>query len=186
MAINLNKTEKKSINLTKEEPSLTKVKGILWWKSEKKPYDLDISIFILKNTEDGPKLISDDHLVFYNNDKSPDGSVVKSKDERSGGTEEFTVDLSTITPEADELSLVVTIHKAQELGLSFGQIDEAGFKIIDEVSGKELAFFDLDEQFKNETAVQLGSFYKDGKNFTFQGVGAGFVLELGDFVQGYQ
>lgn len=187
MSINLNKTEKKSINLTKTNPSLDNITVHLWWKGNTSPIDCDISAFILSNTENGPKLIQDEKFVFYGNESSPQGSVWKTPDERAGGTEELYVKLSKLDPTDDEVSLIVTIFQGNnnERNHSFGMITDAGIKILNSDTGEEIAFYDLDAQFSNETAVQVGSFFRQNGEFTFQAVGAGFKLGLGDFVTGY-
>jgi tellurium resistance protein TerD len=189
MSINLQKTENKGINLTKTVPAMTKVKAVLWWDTPKSNpnYDLDVSAFVLKSTDSGPKLIGDEYLVFYNNESTPEGSVKKTPDMRSGGSEEVVIDIPGLPANADEISFVVTIHEAIKRGQSFGQVPEAGIKILNAETGDEIAFYDLDAEFKNETAVQVGSFFKQNGEFTFQAIGTGFEgLELGDFVSGYQ
>jgi tellurium resistance protein TerD len=190
MAINLAKTESKGINLTKTHPALTQVKAILWWTAPKTPvkYDLDVSAFILKSTPNGPKLLSDDHFIFYNQENStPEHSVWKTPDQRGGGSEELFIDILALLPEADEVSIVVTIHDAIKLNQHFGEVPEAGIKLLNAETNEEIAFYDLDADFKNKTAVQIGSFFKQNGEFTFQAVGEGFEeLELGDFVAGYQ
>jgi tellurium resistance protein TerD len=188
MAINLEKSANKGINLTKTAPAMENITVHLWWNGNEKPIDLDISAFILKSTPAGPKLISDDHLVFYNNETPAHGIAWKTKDQRTGGTEELYLNIPKLAAvaEADEVSLVVTIDKAEELNHTFGKIDDAGIKIINADTHEELAFYDLDANFKNETAVQVGSFFKQNGEFTFQAIGEGFTLGLGDFVAGYQ
>ena len=189
MSINLAKEEKKGINLTKTAPSLKNVKAKLWWKLPKSSpaYDLDVSAFCLKSTDAGPKLVGDEFLVFYNNEQTPDKSVTKTPDARDAGEEEILIKIAELDSRIEEISLVVTIHEAIERGQSFGQIQEAGIKIFNADTDEEIAFYDLDENFKAETSVQVGSFYKHGDGFKFQAVGAGFVgIGLGEFVAGYQ
>lgn len=188
MAINLNKTENKSINLTKSAPSLTKVKAVLWWDAPNAPkkYDLDVSAFILKSTPNGPKLLSEEHFVFYNNETASDQSVWKTPDQRGGGSEELFIDVTKLNQSVDEVSIVVTIHEAIERGQHFGEIAEAGIKILNADTNEELAFYDLDADYKNQISVQFGSLYRQNGEFVFQAIGQGFAdLTLGDFVEGY-
>lgn len=187
MAIDLNKADGSSINLTKSAPSLNNITVHLWWNGNVSPIDLDISAFILSNTPNGPKLIQEKNFVFYNNLKSPAGSVWKDKDERASGTEELFIKLSALEAADDEVSLVVTIDqgKNNDRGHTFGMITDAGIKIINSDTSEIIAFYDLDAQFTNETAVQVGSFFKQNGEYSFQAVGAGFQLGLGDFVGGY-
>lgn len=190
MAIDLNKSENKGINLTKSAPALQNVTVHLWWNGNVAPIDLDISAFILGNTPNGPKLLGDDFLVFYNNETPKTHKIAwKTKDERGGGVEELYISIPELAAHtgADEVSLVVTIDQGPkgDRNHRFGQITDAGIKIINSDTGEEIAFYDLDASFSAETAVQVGSFYRNGSEFTFQAVGAGFELGLGDFVGGY-
>ena len=87
MAINLEKGGR--INLKKEAPALKKVRLGLGWNANGTDtgteFDLDVSVFICKNDHANmPKLISDEHFVFYNNKVSPDGAVVHHGDNRTG------------------------------------------------------------------------------------------------------
>lgn len=187
MAINLEKKEK--INLEKASDKLKKVKAVLWWKAPNHfpKFDLDVSAFCLQTTPNGPKLLADEYFVFYNNESTPDKSVVKSPDVRDSGSEELVIDIPALPTTVDEISIIVTIHKGDERKQSFGQIEDAGIKIYNEDTGEEICFFDLDEQFSNETAVQVGSFFNPGSGeFSFQAVGTGYKLDLGAFVEGYQ
>ena len=183
MAVNLNKTPAATINLQKAAPSLTNIKAVLWWTASAgaAQFDLDVSAFILKADS---KLIDENHFVFYNNLSA--GGVTKSADERAGGTEELLINIPSIPATASEVSIIVTIFDADVRGQTFGLIQEAGIKILNADTNEEIAFYDLDETFSAETAVQVGSFCKTAEGFTFQGVGAGYTgLGLGDFFAGY-
>ncbi|MEM2159392.1 MAG: TerD family protein [Candidatus Nitrosotenuis sp.] len=189
MAINLEKlTTGSSINLSKKDDTLTKVRATLYWKAPNyfPAFDLDVSAFVCRNTPNGPKLLTDEWFVFYNNEASPNGAVVKSPDEKESGSETLDIEIPALPAEAEEISIIVTIHKADERAQNFGQIEEAGIEISNAVTGDKICFYDLDAEFKNETAVQVGSFFKDANGFSFQAVGAGYTLGLGDFVAGYQ
>jgi tellurium resistance protein TerD len=187
MAINLNKASNKKIDLTKHDATLQNVKAILWWTAPNKfpKFDLDVSAFCLANTEKGPKLVDEDWFIFYNNEQSPNKAIVKTPDEKSGGTEELTINIASLLPSIEEISLVVTIHKATERGQNFGQIEEAGIKIVNADTNEEIAFYDLDADYGSECSLQVGSFFKSGTEFSFQAIGVGYNLELGDFVEGY-
>ncbi|MCB1658550.1 MAG: TerD family protein, partial [Pseudomonadales bacterium] len=77
-----------------------------------------------------------------------------------------------------------TIHEAEARNQNFGQIQNAYIRLYD--NDKVVADYDLDEMFSNETAVQFGSFFKLDNEWLFKAVGAGYRLNLGDFVEGYQ
>jgi tellurium resistance protein TerD len=190
MAINLKKGE--SINLSKREPNLRKIRVGLGWDKRGAAgadFDLDVSVFVCQlNAAREPKLISDEYFVFYNNKVSPDGAVTHSGDNRTGDAtgddESVIVDLGKINPAGQEISFVVTIHEADARGQNFGQIQNAYIRLYD--NDKVVADYDLDEMFSSETAVQFGSFFKLDNEWLFKAVGAGYRLTLSDFVEGYQ
>jgi len=185
--INLNKGE--GINLSKASPGLSKVRVGLGWEAS--PLDLDASVFVCKlNAANEPKLVSDEHFIFYNNKSTPNGSVVHSGDNRTGAgegdDETIRIDLSKLEPEVAEISIIVTIHQAIERGHNFGELQSAYVRLYDDVTGAAIAEYDLDANFGKETGVQFGSLVKVNGAWEFKAVGAGYVLGLGDFVAGYQ
>lgn len=185
--INLDKGQ--GISLDKVSPGLTKVRIGLGWEAS--PLDLDASVFVCKlNAANEPKLVSDEHFVFYNNKSTPNGSVVHSGDNRTGDgdgdDETIRVDLSKLESEVAEISIIVTIHQALERGHTFGKLQSAYVRLYDDVTGKALAEYDLDASFNKETACQFGSLIKGTSGWEFKAVGAGYQLGLGDFVAGYQ
>ena len=111
MAINLQKGQREAINA----PKFTI--GLGWdtnSSSSGTAFDLDGSVFILGENK---KILSDQHFIFYNNTKSPDGSVEHSGDnltgDGDGDDEQIKVDLSLIDANATEICVVVTIHEAE-------------------------------------------------------------------------
>lgn len=178
------------INLGKKHPGLTKVRVGLSWDPKTggfgPDFDIDASVFILSNN----RLLSDDHFVFYNNLKSPDGAVCHSGDNRTGAAEgddeSITVDLAALPPQADELSFVVTIHEADIRRQNFGQVRNSAIRLYDVNSENVIAQYRLEEEYSTETALQFGSVRKneDGE-WNFVAVGAGYRRGLIDFVRAY-
>lgn len=182
MAINLEKGQRESISA----PKFTV--GLGWDSNTNntgEPYDVDASVFILG--ENG-KLLSDSHFIFYNNLTSPDTAVTHSGDNTTGAgdgdDEQIQIDLSKISPDAAEISFVVTIHKAQERRQNFGQIRNSFIRIIDG-SNTVLVKYELDEDFSIETAVQFGRIYKRNNEWKFEAVGNGMKGGLQDYLTKY-
>ena len=197
MAINLTKGSR--INLTKEAPTLTKLRVGLGWMPNATDtgadFDLDVTAFGLTLDAQGePKLAGrktdPDYIVFYNNEKSVDGAIIHSGDSRkgeaSGDDETITIDLTLLSPTVDEISFIVTIHEAIARRQNFGQVPKSHIALYDDATGNLIARYDLGEDFSSETAVQFGSVYKreDGA-WAFKAVGAGYNLGLDAFVTGY-
>ena len=183
------------INLSKEAPSLTKVRVGLGWDANAfdtgSEFDLDVSMFVCApNAAGDAKLLSDSFFVFYNNKTSPDGAVIHMGDSRkgeaAGDDETLTVDLAKLDARATELSVIVTIHDAVARRQNFGQVRNSYIKLYNDATGEVVAKYALEDDFSTETAVQFGSLYKKDGQWLFKAVGAGYKKGLGDFVAAYQ
>ena len=183
MAINLQKGQRESINA----PKFTV--GLGWDTNSSTTgtdFDLDASVFILGENK---KLLSDSHLVFYNNLKSPNEAVVHTGDNRTGAgdgdDEQILVDLSKIEPNAAEICIVVTIHEAAQRGQHFGQVRNSFIRIFDSVTNQEMLKYELEEDFSIETAVEFGRIYKRNGEWKFEAVGMGMKGGLEDYLNKY-
>jgi tellurium resistance protein TerD len=148
-------------------------------------FDLDASVFILGENK---KVVSDEHFVFYNNLKSPDGAVEHSGDNQTGAgdgdDEQIKIDLSLLNTAAKEICIVVTIHEAQDRKQNFGQVRNSFIRIIDG-GGAEIMKYELDEDFSIETAVEFGRIYKKEDQWKFEAVGSGHSGGLQEFLNRY-
>ncbi|HEY3424790.1 MAG TPA: TerD family protein [Negativicutes bacterium] len=188
MAINLGKGER--INLSKEAPSLKKVGVGLGWDTNStdtgKDFDLDASVFILGANG---KVPNDKYFVFYNNLTSPDGSVKHTGDNLTGAgdgdDETILVELSKVDAAVTEMVFVVTIHEAEARKQNFGQVRNAFIRLYDQETGKEVAKYEMDEDFSREVAIEFGRLYKKDGEWRFQAVGQGFNSGLQGFVDKY-
>ena len=147
-------------------------------------FDLDASIFVLGENK---KLLSDSHFIFYNNLKSPDGSVEHTGDnltgDGDGDDEQVNIDLSKIDANATEICVVVTIHDAEARKQNFGQVRNSFVRIVE--GSNELLKYELEEDFSIETAVEFGRIYRKGGEWKFEAVGAGMKGGLEDFLSKY-
>lgn len=179
MAINLEKGQRQSI----DAPKFTV--GLGWdsnSSSTGEGFDLDASVFLVGANG---KIPNDNHFVYYNNLKSPDGAVIHTGDnltgEGDGDDEKIQIDLSTISPDVNEISFVVTIHHADTKRQNFGQIRNSYIRILDQTN-TELVKYELDEDFSIETAVEFGRIYKRNNEWKFEAVGIGMKGGLQDYL----
>jgi tellurium resistance protein TerD len=171
-----------NVSLTKEAPGLTAVIVGLGWDARSTTgtdFDLDASA-ILTNT-DG-KVSSDANFVFFNNLKSPDGSVEHTGDnltgEGEGDDESLLVDLSKVPANVDKIVFPVSIHEADNRGQTFGQVSNAFIRVANQADGQELARYDLSEDASTETAMIFGELYRYGGEWKFRAVGQGYASGL--------
>lgn len=177
MAISLNKGG--NVNLSKEAPNLENILVGLGWDAratDGKDFDLDASIFMVK--EDG-QVPSDSFFIFYNQLKSPDGSVEHTGDnltgDGEGDDETVHVTLSKVPPEIQRIVIVVTIHDAEARRQNFGQVSNAFVRLVNRDNNQEVVRFDLSEDYSTETAMAFGEIYRHGGDWKFKAVGQGYA-----------
>ncbi|WP_337044633.1 TerD family protein [Emticicia sp. 17c] len=167
------------INLSKETTKLSKIMIGLGWEQTSMRLDLDASVFVL--AADG-RLLNNDYFIFYNNTKSPDKAIEHLGDNRSGSAEDddeiILANLATITPEAKELAICISIHDAVKRGHNFGLLQDAYVRIIDVETKKEISKYDLDASHFNENALIFARIKKSGDEWYFHADSQGSVTEL--------
>jgi len=177
MSISLAKGQK--IDLTKGNPTLSKVIVGLGWDTNKYSgsvdFDLDASAFLLRA---GDKANGIDDFIFYGNLRGGNGSVIHTGDnltgEGEGDDEQIKIDLKSVPADIQKIAITVTIHEADVRGQNFGQVSNAFVRIVDEVTGREVLRYDLGEDFSVQTAVIFGELYRHNGEWKFSAVGNGF------------
>jgi len=187
MSISLNKGG--NLSLSKEAPGLAKILVGLGWdtrSSDGQDFDLDASAFLLK---EGDKVRGDTDFIFYNQLKSPDGSVEHTGDnttgEGDGDAEAIKVDLSRVPPEINKIAVAVTIHDADARRQNFGMVTNAFVRIVNEANNGEIARYDLSEDASTETAMILAELYRHGAEWKFKAVGQGYNGGLGPLARNF-
>ena len=171
-----------NVSLSKEAPGLTAVLVGLGWDARSTTgtdYDLDASALLVDSSG---KVLSDQHFIFYNNLKSPDGSVEHTGDnltgEGEGDDESVKVNLTTVPTDVAKIVFPVSIHDAENRGHSFGQVRNAFIRVVNQSGGAELARYDLSEDAATETAMVFGELYRHGEEWKFRAVGQGYASGL--------
>ncbi|MGH3311810.1 MAG: TerD family protein [Streptomyces sp.] len=171
-----------NVSLSKAAPNLTQVQIGLGWQARSTTgaaFDLDASALLCANG----RVLGDEHFIFYNNLKSPEGSVEHTGDEQVGGTggdddETVLVDLSLVPAQVDKIVFPVSIYDADTRQQTFGQVTNAYIRVVDQADGKELARYDLTEDASSETAMIFGELYRYEGEWKFRAVGQGYASGL--------
>ena len=171
-----------NVSLTKEAPDLeTVLVGLGWDARTTSGFDFDLDASALM-CDDNRRVLSDAHFIFYNQLQSPEGAVTHTGDNRTGegegDDESLIVDLSLVPPQCQTLVFVVSIHDPETRGQNFGQVVNAFIRIVDHITGVELARFDLSEDASTETAMIFGEVYRRGPEWKFRAVGQGYASGL--------
>ncbi|WP_043264187.1 TerD family protein [Streptomyces sp. CT34] len=170
-----------NVSLSKAAPDLTQITVGLGWDARSTtgaPFDLDASALLCREG----RVLADEYFVFYNNLKSPEGSVEHTGDnltgEGEGDDETILVDLTQVPEQVDKIVFPVSIHEADLRGQSFGQVGNAYIRIVDQADGGELARYDLSEDASSETAMIFGEVYRYNGEWKFRAVGQGYASGL--------
>jgi tellurium resistance protein TerD len=170
-----------NVSLSKAAPNLTQVMVGLGWDARSTtgaPFDLDASALLCA---DG-RVLGDEYFVFYNNLKSPEGSVEHTGDnltgEGEGDDEVILVDLTKVPERVDKIVFPVSIYDADNRGQTFGQVSNAYIRVVNQLDQAELARYDLSEDASTETAMIFGEVYRYGGEWKFRAVGQGYASGL--------
>jgi stress response protein SCP2 len=197
MTISLQKGQK--IDLSKEAPGLSKVIMGLGWDVRKqsgglfglfgggKNFDLDASVFMLN---EGGKLTSNKDVIYYGNLKSQNGSVQHTGDnltgEGEGDDEQIIVDLNAVPTDKHRLVFVVNIYQAVERKQDFGQVENAFVRMMDAKNNKEIARYDLTDNYSGMHALIMAEIYRHQGVWKMAAIGEGSKAgSLADLIRQY-
>jgi tellurium resistance protein TerD len=171
-----------NVSLTKAAPGLTAVLVGLGWDvrtTTGDSFDLDASAIACGANG---KVLSDGHFVFFNNLKTPDGTIEHTGDnvtgEGEGDDEQIKVNLGGVPADIDKVVFPVSIYDAGTRGQSFGQVRNAYIRVVNQADESELARYDLSEDASTETAMVFGELYRNGAEWKFRAVGQGYASGL--------
>ena len=171
-----------NVSLTKAAPNLTAIAVGLGWdvrSTAGDDFDLDASALALGENH---KILSDDWFVFFNNLKSPDGSIEHQGDnltgEGEGDEEVINIDLKSVPPQAVSIVITVSIYDAESRRQSFGQVRNAYIRVVNLANDVELARYDLTEDASVETAMVFGEVYRHSGEWKFRAIGQGYASGL--------
>jgi tellurium resistance protein TerD len=196
---NLQKGGKFAIN-----KGIQRIRIGLGWDVANKPgetFDLDASVFGLVHINGQPKFYGDgSHALTYANqdlrkdpkDKSlhtADEMMVHTGDNRTGtgqgDDEQIVIALAQLPADLVEVSVFITIYEAVTRKQDFGRVSTAYVRVSDEDTQQELCRYDLSHEFGGKTAVQVGSFVREGNQWVFKAIGAGSTADLGAILEKY-
>lgn len=174
MSVSLTKGQK--VSLSKDGASLTRIFMGLGWDVAKKGgllgglfggnEDIDLDASCLVFDESG-KLVGE---VWFRDLKGMNGAIVHTGDNLTGAgdgdDESIRVDLSKLP--ATVKSLVFTVNSFR--GQTFDKVANAYCRVVDEVSGKELAKFVLSEA-GSHTGLVMAKIYRHNGEWKIHAIG---------------
>ncbi|GAA0243935.1 calcium homeostasis/redox stress adaptation protein [Actinomadura nitritigenes] len=171
-----------NVSLTKQAPGLSAVTVGLGWDlrtTTGTDFDLDASALVL---DASGKILTDQHFVFFNNLRTPDGGVEHTGDNTTGAgegdDEQINVNFGAMPAEAERVAFAVSIYDADSRGQNFGQVRNAYIRVLNQGDRSEMARYDLTEDASMETAMVFGELYRNGADWKFRAVGQGYASGL--------
>ncbi|WP_082193818.1 MULTISPECIES: TerD family protein [Bacillaceae] len=177
------------VELTKPSSMVTSIRlGLGWSISDHSASHFDLDALALLVDETG-NIRSKEHVVFYNQLTAFDGVVVLSNDNQNGaGTgddEQLFIQLSYVPASIHKIVVAIVIHEADERGQTFGEVNDAFVRIVSDETKEEIACYELEKDFSNETAVVIGEVCRTEDGWTFKTSGKGIDGGINSVCQAY-
>lgn len=184
MSLNLSKGQ--NLNLTKTNPTLTRMLLGLGWDvrvTSGAQYDLDVSVYLLNS--DG-KLGSEADVIFFNQKTSRNSAVILSEDNRTGAgngdDEQVAIDLTKIPADVQRIVFAVNIYDGQNLKQNFGSVRNAYIRMVDQATNTEVTRYDLSEDASTNVSMIFAELYLHQGDWKFKAIGDGFEGGLGQLI----
>ncbi|HDJ1465116.1 TPA: TerD family protein [Clostridioides difficile] len=187
MSINLSKGDK--IDLKKSNPGLSNILVGLGWNPVQQSgggffkslfgggqadIDCDASVFMLN--QEG-KLSGIKDLIYFGNLKSACKSVLHTGDnltgEGTGDDEQILVNLDKVPSNIHKLLFVVNIYNCVDRKQHFGMIENAYIRVEDQGNKKEIAKYNLSDNYSEKTTLIVGAIYRKDGSWQFKAIGEG-------------
>lgn len=161
--------------LTAENPDLDRVLLGFGWQviPSRGPQTELVSAAILCG-DDG-KALSNDHLVFFNQIETDDGSV---RFDSEADDEEIDVDLARVPAEVAKIAFVVYVDPDVRGAGDFSAVRTAYVRVATK-QGRELVRFDVPlDDIRSSHAVLIGELYRHRHDWKFRAIGQGYGAGL--------
>lgn len=190
MAISLTKGQ--GVSLNDAAPSVSEMFVGLGWDTGSTDsdgdFDLDVFAFLLGADD---KLISEAHLIFYNNLTSPDRaqSVQHMGDndtgEGEGDDEIIKVNFKQVPGEIQKIVFAVTIHEAEARNQNFGQVKNAFVRLVNQKTNEEILRYDLPDSYSDETTVIMAEIGRQERGWNLKALGTPYKDSLEKLLEIY-
>lgn len=190
MAINLQKGQR--ISLTKAKSNLSQLmcglgwdvatpeeRSVLGFFKNTPAYDLDSSVICV---DAQGQLGNRNNLVYYGNLHHPSGAIVHLGDnltgEGQGDDEQILIDLPRVPSDIVRLTIVVNIYRCRQRQQDFSQVHNAFVRLVDRVTGGELARYHLwGRDYQGMTGMLMAYIDRQAGEWQLLAVGKGLQVE---------
>jgi tellurium resistance protein TerD len=164
-----------NVALTREIPTLTGVVlGVTLASNEPVLNDNLVVATLLCDTRS--RVLSAEHMVFFNQLSEPDLSVTQLTRVLGSDTEQVEVDLPEVPADVQRIVVVAYINEGLGLRRTLGQLREAYVRVLDLRDDRELVRSEnLAHTLTDETGLVLGELYRHGRDWKFKVIGQGYT-----------
>lgn len=132
----------------------------------------------------GGQVLDDDHFVFFNNPRTPDGAV-RALPAAAPDRAALQVSFDALPERADRLVVVAAVDPLADPAADLSGFTRAGIRLLD-AGGTQLDTLEVSDGRPDETALVLGSFRRRaGGDWDFVIGGRGYRGGLAELVQDY-
>ena len=161
--------------LTAENPGLGKVLlGIGWEMVPSRGPQAELVPMAIMCGPDG-RAISDDHLVFFNQIASPEGSIAFAGAEDQ---EQIDVDLNRVPGSVSKIVILLYVDPDVRGPGTFGAVKNAYLRVANEQNRELLRFSVPRGNLDKINAMILGELYRHGGGWKFRALGQGYETGL--------
>jgi tellurium resistance protein TerD len=161
--------------LTAENPGLDEVLVGFGWEviPSRGPQAELVPLAIMSDRDD--RALSNDHLVFFNQLESADGSVSFANE---SDVEEIDVNLSLVPAEVEKIAFVVYVDPDVRGAVDFSAVRSAYVRVATR-DGRELVRFDVPlGDNRSVHAMLFGELYRHRADWKFRAIGQGYANGL--------
>jgi tellurium resistance protein TerD len=164
-----------NVALTREIPNLTGVVlGVTLTSAE--PVLIESLVMATLLCDAHSHVLSDEHVVFFNQLVEPDQSVSQRTEPAGHDLEQVEVDLAAVPADVARIVVVAYINEALGGHRTLGQLREATVRVLNLVDDSELVRSeDLAPALSSETAMVLGELYRLSGDWKFKVIGQGYA-----------
>lgn len=175
----------KDVSLTAVAPDVTVFAVAFGWEVSEPEIELDASALACGEDD---KILSDSHFIFFDNLRSPDGSVRHTGDETNFGRRDdeiIEVILAAIPPDVVSVVFVASIYETKYHSATFEQVQNAYIRLLDRSNGAELVRYDVSDEASTGNAMVFGELYRCDGDWNFRATGRGYISGLAGVAHDY-
>ncbi|AEI11174.1 TerD family protein [Cellulomonas gilvus] len=122
------------------------------------------------------RVLSDEHMVFFNQLTEPAGTVEQRARSRGDDLEQVEVDLDGVPADVARIVVVAYLNGGNARRRTLGQLREARIRLLDLADDSEVVRSEnLAPALSTETGLVLGELYRRGAEWRFKVVGQGYA-----------